>query len=51
MLNKTIKTSLCLTERERIELNELFYALIDSKHVTDHQNIALTSLRNQLNQY
>lgn len=51
MIDKTITSSIHLTENQRIDLNELFYALIDSKYLTDTQNVALTSLRNQLNKY
>lgn len=32
-----------------VDLNELFSSLIDSKYLTEAQNIALTALRNQLN--
>lgn len=51
MNNQVIISSIHLTENERIALNELFYSLINSKYLTDEQNIALTSLRNQLNKY
>ncbi len=50
-MDKTIISSIHLTESQRIVLNELFYAIIDSKFLTDEQNVALTSLRNQLNKY
>lgn len=49
--NTSIVSSVHLTESERIDLNELFYALIEHKSLTDSQKIALTSLRNQLNKY
>jgi ParB family chromosome partitioning protein len=40
-----------LENLQRVDLNELFLSLLDSKYLTDNQNIALCSLKNQLNKY
>lgn len=51
-MNKEIVSKIALTENQRIELNELFLNLLDNKqHLTFDQVVALTSLKNQLNQY
>lgn len=48
---ESFESKLYLTETQRMALNELFSFLIDTKYITPYQNVALTSLRNQLNKY